>query len=306
MHGSRERVTFRAPDVWFGEFCLPADDPKWSREWRIDEHFALIAFPGPAVAIQQHKHRPLVADRMRAVTYAPSSTYRRAVVSAAGDRCSYISFDTRIAAQAAARFDSAAAADPTSYRFPFPAAGIETRDFLLKQRLRARLRDADVEPGEVRERLFWLIERAVDSGYRELGIAPSLTVRRESTMQEHSDLVEATRAFIGREPGERLSLDEIATGVGVSAFHLSRVFHRLTGESVHGYRTHLRLRSSLERISAGDRLADIAQDLGFSSQAHLADRFRRAYGTSPAAWRRALATGRETSKIMKEARRRVA
>ena len=139
MRGRWQQIIFRAVDVWFGEFSLPADDAQWSREATIDAQFALIAFPGPAVAIHQLQHRPLVADRMRAVTYAPSSIYRRAVVSADGDRCSYISFDNRIAAQVAERFDPAAAADPSSYGFPFPAAGIETPDFLLKQRVRDAL-----------------------------------------------------------------------------------------------------------------------------------------------------------------------
>jgi AraC-like DNA-binding protein len=35
----------------------------------------------------------------------------------------------------------------------------------------------------------------------------------------------------------------------------------------------------------GERLADIAAALGFASHAHLTDKFRRAYGVSPQAWR---------------------
>ena len=82
MRARWEQITFRAPDMWFGEFCLPAHDPQWNREWRIDEHFALIAFPGPSVTIHQLDHFPLVADPMRAVAYFPGSAYRRVVVCA--------------------------------------------------------------------------------------------------------------------------------------------------------------------------------------------------------------------------------
>ena len=299
-------ITFQAPDVWFGEFNLPAHGPEWQREARVADGVALIAFPGSAVLIHQVEHRPVVADPMRAVTYSPGAVYRRAVVAPEGDRCSYMAFDARLAAEAAAPFDRVAASDPTQYRFPFAAAAIETPDFLLKQHVRARLGDADVDPGEVRERLYWLIDRAVQGGYRARGATRVSRGERPATRHEHRELVEGVRALIGRDPGAALSIDQLADGVAASPFHLSRVFRRETGSSVHGYRTQLRLRASVERVAAGDRLADVAHDLGFASQAHFADRFRRAYGVPPAAWRRQLAHGPQMSKIVKEAAGRAA
>jgi AraC-like DNA-binding protein len=290
-----QRVTFQAPDVWFGEFNLPADHPEWQREARVSDGVALIAFPGSAVLIHQLEHRPLVADAMRAVIYSPGSVYRRAVVSPQGDRCSYMAFDMRLAVEAAAAFDPAAAHDAARYRFPFAAASIETPDFLLKQRVRARVADPAVDAGEVRERLYWLIDRVIASGYRGRGDTRSLAGQRPATRREHRDLVEAARGFMAHDPGAPLTIDEIAAGIGTSPFHLSRLFRRETGASLHSYRTHLRLRASVERIAAGDRLADVAHDLGFASQAHFADRFRRTYGVPPAAWRR-----RQMSKIVKE------
>lgn len=301
-----QRVTFQAPDVWLGEFNLPANRPEWGREARVADGVALIAFPGSAVLIHQLEHRPLIADAMRAVIYSPGSVYRRAVVSPQGDRCSYMAFDMRLAVEAAAAFDPGAAHDPTRYRFPFAAAAIETPDFLLKQRVRSRVVDADVDAGEVRERLYWLIDRAIASGYRALGAGRSLVGQRPTTRREHRDLVEGARALLGRDPGAPLTIDQVAAGIGTSPFHLSRLFRRESGSSLHSYRTQLRLRASVERVAAGERLADVAHDLGFASQAHFADRFRRAYGAPPAAWRRQLARGRQTSKIVKEASTRAA
>jgi AraC-like DNA-binding protein len=301
-----QEVTFQSPDVWFGEFNLPADHPEWRREARVSDGAMLIAFPGTAVLIHQVEHRPIVADSMRAVTYAPGSVYRRAVVSPEGDHCSYMAFDARLAAEAAAPFDRAAEGEPATFRFPFPVVSMETADFMLKQRVRSRLAQTDFDEGEVRERLYLLIERAIHSGYRASGASLPSRAQRQATRREHSDLVENVRELIGRDPGAPLSIDQVAAGVGASAFHLSRVFQRETGTSVHSYRTQLRLRASVERVAAGDRLADVAQDLGFASQAHFADRFRRAYGAPPAAWRRQLAIGREMSKIVKEAAARAA
>jgi AraC-like DNA-binding protein len=303
---ARQRITFQSPDVLFGEFDLAADDPQWQSEMSVPDGAGLIAFPGTAVLIHQVEHRPLVADPMRAVIYSPGSVYRRGVVSPRGDRCSYVSFDPRLGAEAAAPFDPAAVDDPVGYRFPFAAAALGSADFLLKQRVRSRLADPAVDPGEIRERLYWLIDQAVESGYRLLDARPLMRGQRETTERQHRDLVEAARAVIGRDPSAPLSLDELASAVSTSPFHLSHVFRHWTGASVHSYRTHLRLRASVERVAAGDRLADVAQDMGFASQAHFADRFRRAYGVPPAAWRRQLGSGRDLSKIVKEAATRPA
>lgn len=294
-------VTFRSPDVWFGEFNLPANHPQWQRETIVSDGVGLIAFPGSAVKIHQLEHRPVVADSTRAITYAPGSVYRRAVVSPEGDRCSYVAFDARLAAQAAAAFDGQAIADPARYRFPFAAVAISTEHFVLKQRVRSHLTHGFVDEGEVREQLYRLIECAVQSGYRGFGARPLAVGQRQATERAHRDLVEDARALLGRDPGAPLSLDQLAQGVGTSAFHLSRVFSRVTRTSIHSHRTQLRLRASLERMAAGDRLADVAQELGFASQAHFADRFRRTYGIPPAAWRRSLGAGRQMSKIVKEA-----
>jgi AraC-like DNA-binding protein len=72
--------------------------------------------------------------------------------------------------------------------------------------------------------------------------------------------------------------------VGVSAFHLARLFRRQTGFSLHGYRTRIRLLQALDRVAeARGALTDLALDLGFSSQSHFTDAFRRAFGVPPGA-----------------------
>ena len=297
------RVTFKSPDIWFGEFRLPVGHPGWNIVNTISDGCALIAFPGPAVQIHQYGHQPIVADPMRAVLYSPGAAYRRAVVAPQGDRCSYMAFDPALAAEAAVGFDRAAH-DKAGYRFPFAAASLASSDVVLKQHVRSRIGDASADPGEIRERLYWLLDRTVASGYGDVALRG--TVRRPTTVREHADLVESVRRLIGLDPSARDSLDDLAAAVNSSPYHLSRVFRHETGMSVHGYRTQVRLRESLERIADGDRLADIALDLGFASQAHLTDRFGRAYGVTPDVWRRTIHAGRQTSTNVKERRRRAA
>jgi AraC-like DNA-binding protein len=178
-----------------------------------------------------------------------------------------------------------AADDPTSYRFPFVAAPVTGGDYLLYQSIRRRVL-LSVEPDEVREGLYWLVGGVIAAGYRANG--PAGHRRRPSTEQAHVEAVEAVRAILGSDLAPRLSLDEVGRLVHLSPFHLSRVFRQRTGTSLHAYRTDLRLRASLERIADGIPLAATAADLGFASQAHFTDRFRRAFGLTPQAWRAAL------------------
>ncbi|MEO7642568.1 MAG: helix-turn-helix transcriptional regulator [Ramlibacter sp.] len=100
----------------------------------------------------------------------------------------------------------------------------------------------------------------------------------------------ATR--IGATDGDMApwTLNDVADAACCSPFHLARTFHRATGLSLHGYRQRLRLAAALQRLEEGERdLAALAHDLGFSSQSHLGEAFRRWVGATPGSVRAELA-----------------
>ena len=284
--------TFESADIWMGEFELPPGDPAWDLNNAISDEAPLIAIPRTTVGIRQEGHPPVVADPTRAICYAAGQPYRRRVLSAEGDRCSFITFSHALAAEAAASYDPAAAADPASYRFPFVAAEIARDDYMRHQRVRRALTAANaahagngVDVDALRESLYWLLARVVASGYVGATGDAQLVARRRATAAVHAEAVEAVRASIGVRLIKNVPLDELANAVHMSPFHLSRVFRERTGRSIHAYRTEVRLRASLGRIADGERLADVAAAVGFASQAHLTDKFRAAYGLSPGVWR---------------------
>ena len=119
-----------------------------------------------------------------------------------------------------------------------------------------------------------------------LAATPAVRVidTRPATRQRHADLIDETKALILRRVGESLSLDEVARAVGLSPFHLARLFRRHTGLSLHGYRTRIRLLRALDRLEdARGALTDLALELGFSSHSHFTDAFRKAFGVPPGA-----------------------
>jgi len=83
--------------------------------------------------------------------------------------------------------------------------------------------------------------------------------------------------------GSGLSRKQLAATAGLSAFHFSRLFHRVVGVSPHQYLVGCRLRHARELLAVGQgrSIAEVALECGFADQAHLARHFRRAYGVSP-------------------------
>jgi len=85
------------------------------------------------------------------------------------------------------------------------------------------------------------------------------------------------------------TLTELAAEVGVHPAHLSRAL-QVRGETVGEYLRRRRVEQA-ERALAGPRpLAEIAADAGFADQAHFTRVFRRHFGMTPAARRRAMQT----------------
>jgi AraC-like DNA-binding protein len=72
-----------------------------------------------------------------------------------------------------------------------------------------------------------------------------------------------------------------------SPAHFSRKFKLAVGESPHAYAVRRRLeRACYLMMTSAEPLSEIALSVGFSDQAHLCRLFRKAFGQSPANWRR--------------------
>jgi len=84
-----------------------------------------------------------------------------------------------------------------------------------------------------------------------------------------------------------ISLEALASHVGVSRYQLRRGFLRATGMPPHRYLTGLRVeRAKTLLVEKRKSLVEIALVCGFASQAHFGDRFRAATGVSPGRYRK--------------------
>ncbi|MGA4838218.1 helix-turn-helix transcriptional regulator [Streptomyces sp. G45] len=93
-------------------------------------------------------------------------------------------------------------------------------------------------------------------------------------------LADAAREALAADA--RLSLGDLARLLHCSPYHLSRVFHAVTGTTLARHRGQLRTAAALDRLLAGDtELAALAADLGFTDQAHMTRVLRAHTGLAP-------------------------
>lgn len=107
-------------------------------------------------------------------------------------------------------------------------------------------------------------------------------------------VVRRVKRYVDLALDDDLTLERLAAVACLSPFHFQRVFHRETGMALHAYVMQRRVWRAMERVAAGDPLADIAAACGFADQSHLTRVFRRMVGVTPAKLRKT-AKGRVTA-----------
>jgi AraC-like DNA-binding protein len=83
-----------------------------------------------------------------------------------------------------------------------------------------------------------------------------------------------------------IGLDQLAAATGVDRFRLTRAFKAAYGLAPHAYLVQLRLSKARRMLASGLQPAAVAMELGFADQSHLGRWFVRAYGLTPAMYRK--------------------
>ena len=83
------------------------------------------------------------------------------------------------------------------------------------------------------------------------------------------------------------SIEEMAATLGLRSRFFLRAFRAATGTTPHAYLLERRLEAARRRLKTTKAsIGSIAAATGFASHAHLDTAFRRAFGTTPGAFRR--------------------
>jgi AraC family transcriptional regulator len=98
--------------------------------------------------------------------------------------------------------------------------------------------------------------------------------------------LERARSLIEGSLGEQLRIRDLAAAAHMSPFHFSRLFKLATRESPHAYLTRRRIERAKELLAAQKLpLVHVASAVGFQTQGHFTEVFRRYTGTTPRKYR---------------------
>jgi AraC family transcriptional regulator len=119
---------------------------------------------------------------------------------------------------------------------------------------------------------------AVEAAALELLARVTRTARNERRPR----WLEDARAVVHDRFAETLTLDEVATAVGVEPQRLARTFRRSLGEPLAGYLRRVRVDAAAALLEGTELpISQIAADAGFVDQSHFTRIFRRMTGFTP-------------------------
>jgi AraC family transcriptional regulator len=229
-----------------------------------------FVFPRTAVEIRHEHERPFVANPNVVTFYNRGQEYRRAAVSAEGDRCDWFAIDPEIARDVVRAFDPRVD-DRPERPFRLTRGESDHATYLAQRELFDAIECGAVDGLEVEERVVRLLESVLRLSYR----------RAPDRAAGSRDAVAHVERVLSQHWDQALRLRDLASEAGVSMYHLCRTFRQETGRTLHQYRTALRVRCALETVRGGGRLVDIAVAAGFSSHSHFTSAFREAFGRTP-------------------------
>jgi AraC family transcriptional regulator len=279
VHEEIDRLVFESDMVRIGAFRCRPDNPSFHDTGPAQNY--CFVFPRTAVEIQ-HEHEPAFVANPNVVTfYNAGQAYWRNPISPEGDRCDWFGVEPGVVRDAIRGFDLEVDERPERL-FQSARGWSDAQTYLLQRRLFSWVTSGNsVDPLAVDEMVIDLLDRVLRRTRTggSSGSRPQIGRRQRYTVHE-------IEMLLSHRVEDRLTLIGIARAVGLSAYHVCRLFRRVTGINLHQYRRRLRIREALTGVlESGRSLTEIALDTGFSSHSHFTDIFRQEFHTTPSSVR---------------------
>lgn len=288
QHSQFSQMLFESPLVKLAKFRAAPSHPDFRDAGPVRLH--CFAFPRTSVRIQHDGGRPFVASPNVVTLYNLGQAYLRDRVTDEGDRCEWFAVEPGVLIETLAAHDPSVF-DDLEHPFQIPFTPGDPGTYLLQRLVVRHVAEAErVDALFVEETVLRVLDRVAASVARSRNVEPE---PRPETGAGAAEVVDAVRAILARRFRESLSLADLGRRSGYSVFHLSRVFRKKTGSTLHAWQSRLRLLTGLEQVTEpGVDLGGVANDLGYASHSHFTAAFRRAFGITPSAFRAAASTRR--------------
>lgn len=148
--------------------------------------------------------------------------------------------------------------------------------------LHRNLMTPSVSPLEFESHLFEVVNHLI--GHYADELSPSLP-QAIATAGNIRDAICDAQAYLAAHCDETVSLNLLATHVGLSPFHLIRSFKAAIGMTPHAFQTQMRIDQAKAQLMRGESIANVAVNLGFHDQSHLTKHFKALVGVTPQRFR---------------------
>ncbi len=111
-------------------------------------------------------------------------------------------------------------------------------------------------------------------------------VVKHGTKQELFKVIAQAKEYMHDHMNSSINLDGLSKSIGLSKFHLNRLFKKLTNTTPVEYITNLRLTEAKSLLrNSKMSIVEISIRCGFESQSYFSRTFKRAFGMTPSAYR---------------------
>ena len=246
------------------------------RETGEEEHARVtsLVFTYRGTYVRHVGHDQSVAEANQVLFFNAGEGYRVSHPVSGGDASLSLVVSPAFLAEIA---PSSLLSDTSNARFRPQRLRIDARAQALVAMLRYSLREGIADPLEAESLAITLIQRAL--GPR--------TGRHATGTYGHQRMVDRIKLLLASDLTRRWTLSDIAAEVHGSPIYLTQVFQQVEGMPLYRYQLQLRLARSLDLLDRYTDLTALALEVGFSSHSHFTAAFRRTYGRSPSAFKRA-------------------
>jgi len=126
---------------------------------------------------------------------------------------------------------------------------------------------------ECESRVLWTLTQLIKQ-YADIGST-------EGHLGKEKGAIRQVRQYIDDHFAESVTLKTLAQHVSLSPYYLLRVFRAEVGMPPYAYLESVRIRHTQRLIKAGMQLAEVAAEVGFSSQSHMTRQFKKIIGVTP-------------------------
>jgi AraC family transcriptional regulator len=234
-----------------------------------------LVFPYHGVYVRHVARQQAIADANHVLFFNAAEGYQVSHPAAGGDRSLVVAPSEGLLRELV---PAALLSGSGTLRFSRQQQPIDASAQSLVALLRHRLASDAPDPLAAETLLIELLSRS-------LGPRASREPRVGAARRR---LVDRVKLLLLGDRSRRWTLAEIAAEIGGSPVYLTQVFQKVEGLPLYRYHLRLRLARALEMIHEREDLAWVALETGFSSHAHFTATFRRTYGRTPSAFRRAI------------------